>query len=289
MVPELTPPVERFHRVLLDEIVKREPDYLRTPFTVADIYQILVPYRSHRDVIGAEMNGDYEDALLRLLAGAGDLLVLESEPATASLREELASNNPNTGLFREYGDARVHLNPAAIGDLDVPAVEPAESSEGEAASGPDRSVAEEDPDEEADTVSEVQASEAATERLDEGDETRAETGESTRDGAEEPEAWRLEALGAGADPAVGSNQPRPATELEPAAEPPADPSVLSGPTTQGCSWCGDGLPDDRVVNFCPHCGTSTSLRPCRDCGEEMEMSWHFCVSCGAASADVVDA
>ena len=96
------------------EIRESRPDYLLEAFTVAEIYQNLVPYRSHRDVIGVEMNGDYEDALLRLLAGEGDYLFLESDVARREIRDELQTNNPNTGLFRDFAAADVRLNPAKI-------------------------------------------------------------------------------------------------------------------------------------------------------------------------------
>lgn len=101
----------RFHRTLVEEIRSRRPEYLDGPFTVAEIYQNLVPYGSHRDRLGIEMNGDYEDALLRLLAGEGGYLILESAPALRVLREEVEAANPNTGLYREYAAADVRLDP----------------------------------------------------------------------------------------------------------------------------------------------------------------------------------
>jgi len=106
--------LERFHRALIEEIQTQRPEYLTGPFTVAEIYQNLVPYGSHRDRIGVEMNGDYEDALLRLLAGEGGYLVLESEPALRDLRAELDTANPNTGLYREYAAVDVRLNQAHV-------------------------------------------------------------------------------------------------------------------------------------------------------------------------------
>ena len=106
--------LERFHRALVEEIQTQRPEYLTGPFTVAEIYQNLVPYGSHRDRIGVRMNGDYEDALLRLLAGEGDYLILESEPALRDLRAELDTANPNTGLYREYAAVDVRLNQAQL-------------------------------------------------------------------------------------------------------------------------------------------------------------------------------
>lgn len=103
--------LQSFHKVLVEEIRTKRPDYLTGPFTVAEIYQDLVPYPTHRDRIGVEMNGDYEDALIRLLAGEGGYLVLESEHALRELRSELQSKNPNTGVYREYAAVDVRLNP----------------------------------------------------------------------------------------------------------------------------------------------------------------------------------
>ena len=104
----------RFHRALVEEILRTRPLYLSEPFTVAEIYQNLVPYRTHRDRIGVEMNGDYEDALLRLLAGEGEYLLLESDHARREISDELGSPNPNTGLYREYAAADVRLNPSRM-------------------------------------------------------------------------------------------------------------------------------------------------------------------------------
>ena len=111
MEAEGTGTVARFHRALVEEILRNRPLYLSEPFTVAEIYQNLVPYRTHRDRIGVEMNGDYEDALLRLLVGEGEYLLLESEHARREIADELSSPNPNTGVYREYAAADVRLNP----------------------------------------------------------------------------------------------------------------------------------------------------------------------------------
>lgn len=106
--------LERFHRALIEEIQTQRPEYLTQPFTVAEIYQNLVPYGSHRDRIGVEMNGDYEDALVRLLAGEGGYLILDSKPALRNLRAELDTPNPNTGVYREFAAVDVRLNQAYL-------------------------------------------------------------------------------------------------------------------------------------------------------------------------------
>ncbi|MSR23466.1 MAG: hypothetical protein EXR92_07995 [Gemmatimonadetes bacterium] len=103
---------------MLEEIRSNSPGFLDAPFTVAEIYQSLIPYRTHRDRLGVEMNGDYEDALLRLLGGEGDYRVLESEPARARIRKELEDLNPNPGLYRDFAAVDVRLNPEKVPDGD---------------------------------------------------------------------------------------------------------------------------------------------------------------------------
>lgn len=47
-----------------------------------------------------------------------------------------------------------------------------------------------------------------------------------------------------------------------------------------CAFCSAELPVDRLVNFCPFCGTDQSRQPCPSCGEMLEPLWRFCVACG---------
>lgn len=116
------PVLERFHRALIEEIQTQRPEYLTQPFTVAEIYQNLVPYGSHRDRIGVEVNGDYEDALSRLLAGEGGYLILDSEPALKKLRAALEAPNPNSGVYRDFAAVDVRLNQAYL-DLSAEALD----------------------------------------------------------------------------------------------------------------------------------------------------------------------
>jgi hypothetical protein len=88
---------DRFHRVLVEEIRRTPPGVpLEKPFTVAEIYQSLVPYRSHRDRIGVELNADYEEALLHLLGRVRGYLILDSQPARDRIRRELADRRTRT-------------------------------------------------------------------------------------------------------------------------------------------------------------------------------------------------
>ncbi len=105
----LDSPLRRLHRELVQALRERDPAGLGRPFTVAEIYQDLVPYRTHRDLLGIEINGDYEHLILRLLGGEEGLVALESDHARREIEAELSRSNPNTGLFREYAAVDVHL------------------------------------------------------------------------------------------------------------------------------------------------------------------------------------
>lgn len=116
--------LRHLHRLLVRALRERDPGAVTKPFTVAEIYQDLVPYRSYRDVLGVDMNGDYEHLLLRLLAGEGDLVRLQSKPALTQVQKELEASNPNTGVYREYAAADVRLVEESLFEDDEP-VEPA--------------------------------------------------------------------------------------------------------------------------------------------------------------------
>jgi hypothetical protein len=301
-------PVARFHRALVEEILRSRPNYLSEPFTVAEIYQNLVPYRTHRDRIGVEMNGDYEDALLRLLAGEGDYLVLESEHAVREIREELASSNPNTGLYRAYAAADVRLNPLRMPrDLPDPVRGPVVGQSAPPPPAPepvvflDALIAEVDPRPPAPAVVPEAAKPAAP-------------SEPVKPAAPAPKAPAASAPPADPPPAPAapkSSTPKagaaaakaaPATPAKPApsngakssaaqsskaaARPaqPEAPAERAGPPS-ACHWCSEPLPRREVLNYCPFCGGNVNTAPCSNCGEELEVLWKFCVACGTAVGD----
>ncbi len=303
--------LERFHRALLEEIQTQRPEYLTQPFTVAEIYQNLVPYGSHRDRIGVEMNGDYEDALVRLLAGEGGYLILDSEPALRDLRAELETPNPNTGVYREFAAVDVRLNQAYL-DLSHQALDqlpdlyeeleaedpvamtdlaPAEgnaTAEGMGvvppgvdifadASGPTVVPPEADVHAAAEGLLEDDMDDAATEAAGHG---AVGNGAAPDESPADMDEVMDEADTAPAD-SDGSTR---RTPLEPEfveEDPPTDEPVRRGSQPGGsCLWCRADLPERETLNFCPYCGTDASLVPCPECGDEVEPSWRFCVSCG---------
>jgi len=243
----------RFYQVLVEEIRSQRPDYLTGPFTVAEIYQRLVPYGSHRDRIGVDMNGDYEEALLRLLAGEGEYLVLESEAALGVLQSEIASGNPNTSLYREFAALDVRLNPGRSGDNaeeQVPA---------------SRLAPEEDDDREGGEPSGTGSLFG-----------RAQTGD--------PEGLDLFPLHETTDQQAVAAEGVEEPSLESEGTSVADTSafgVRPGGHDQSCSGCGAALPTGFVPNFCPMCGMDQTRVSCTACGSMLEPEWRFCASCGS--------
>jgi len=264
--------LERFHRALIEEIQTQRPEYLTSPFTVAEIYQNLVPYGSHRDRIGVEMNGDYEDALLRLLAGEGGYLILDSEPALRDLRAELEAPNPNTGLYREFAAVDVRLNQAYL-DLASSALDAL----------PDlvRALDGDDPVTMADLAPSEETASSPIDIVPPGVDIFGAV----------PASSRTSALAPPAPPAPASSRPPLAPEfVEDASAPeavlhPPAPDSPRRTDDDACLWCSEPLPPRAGLNFCPFCGSDLSIVPCRACGSELEPGWRFCASCGTGVGD----
>lgn len=87
--------------------------------------------------------------------------------------------------------------------------------------------------------------------------------------------------------------PPPPTVAPPAAPPPT-PAPVSAPRQGfvfepvepveeedlGCPSCGEEMPADRDVRFCPFCGLRLGTVECRQCGESIEPAWRYCLTCG---------
>jgi hypothetical protein len=109
--------VGRLFRGLVAVLAERDPGRLERGFQVAELYQDLVPYRTHRNQLGFASNQDYEAAVLGLLAGLGDFARIEPTEARETLAAEAASRNPDPTLFREFAAARVRLNQQRVRTL----------------------------------------------------------------------------------------------------------------------------------------------------------------------------
>ena len=106
--------VERLFRHLVDVLSQSDPDRLKGPIQISEVYQSVVPYRHHRSALGFDTNEDYEMAVLRFLAGDGGFATIDPPEVQDALAQEAQSSNPNPGAFREYAAARVYLNYGAV-------------------------------------------------------------------------------------------------------------------------------------------------------------------------------
>ncbi|HEY2805761.1 MAG TPA: zinc ribbon domain-containing protein [Gemmatimonadales bacterium] len=61
-------------------------------------------------------------------------------------------------------------------------------------------------------------------------------------------------------------------------KPVAQPREVS--SSAPCPYCGAGLPVGRTVLFCPHCGQNIGVVHCPTCGNELDVGWQFCITCG---------
>ena len=229
--------LDRLFVLLVQRIGEQYPDHQSEPFEVAELYQSLIPYRHFRRELGIETNGDYELALVRLLAGERGYLQGQSDMQEA-MKKELAGSNPNTSIFREYAASRV--------GLPSDAVRRAEHVMSRAGAGPAASVA----------ARSASASEAAAARQ-----------SAIPIGHNEPAAPSLPATPARAQAAT-----RP-TASEPRKAPPgaADDrcrycsgNLPAGRAVTYCPHCGQNL----SIRRCPACATELDLgwKFCITCG-----------------------
>ncbi len=102
--------LERFVRELVRVINETDPQQLRTPFQVSELYQKLIPYRSYRKRLELESSEDYDMLILRLLGGERGYASIEPTEVQNLLAAEAASTSPTPGLFRDFAAATVRLN-----------------------------------------------------------------------------------------------------------------------------------------------------------------------------------
>lgn len=232
--------VGRLHQALVEALGRRSSD---EPLTVAEVYERLVPYREVRGQLGVELIGDYEHALLRLLAGEGSLLRVESPHARAAIRHEAASDFPSVGVFRQFAESTVAVDASLLESrldaghggapdgVDEPGSEPTATPRPEPAGAP---------------PGDARPAESPLERAAPSDEPAP--------------GWEGEAGPVGGDPGTGTG----------------------GGVGSTCRFCERALPEDRAVRFCPYCGGDQRLRPCPRCDSVVESGWRYCVRCGQA-------
>jgi hypothetical protein len=202
--------VQRLFRVLVSEVAA-DASRLNGSLEVAEIYQAIVPYRTHRAQLQIDSIEDYEMAMLRLLAGERGLVELDPVEAQETLRAEVEAVHPDTGLFREFAGARVRLNGRAVAAL---------------------------------------------------------LGEELRYAPPEEAA----------EAAVAADQNEPAASA--ASATPVFETVDALMGRPKCPDCHNELPTHVNVVFCPYCARQLVTARCRQCGEDVEPGWQYCVACG---------
>jgi hypothetical protein len=102
--------LDRLFGRLVEALAESGPGRLATPFVAAELYERLVPYRSNRPRLNVATHQDYEMTVLRLLAGERGYARLEPVDVREALEREVATTNPDVGLFRNFPEAQVMIN-----------------------------------------------------------------------------------------------------------------------------------------------------------------------------------
>ena len=102
--------LDRLYRLLVDSLIAVDPARLHRPLQLAELYQSVLPYRTHRKALGLDSSEDYDLLLLRLCSGEGKYVTVQPEEAQIRFQAELAAPNPDLGILRQYAAAEVILS-----------------------------------------------------------------------------------------------------------------------------------------------------------------------------------
>ena len=105
--------LDRMFQVLVTTLQAKHPALLSAPFTVGELHQQILPYRHFRRELGLETNQEYELILMELLTGARGYLDVD-ERLRDHLGKELNASAPEPGRVRDFADAHVTVNAAAL-------------------------------------------------------------------------------------------------------------------------------------------------------------------------------
>lgn len=291
--------VERMYRHLVRTLRTNSPQQLTQPFTVADLYQSILPYRLHRRDLGLETNQDYEMAMLELLSGARGYLEVDDrmrDTLTASLR----SPNPDPMVIREFSQTPIALDPEGLRRLEQEEQPGMGASNAGAATGAGPGAAGAAAAQSRGLEIPIRPSGGGRAGASGSGAGASASAAPVRESTTGPfrasatTAGPGGAAGAGAAGAAGSSgfAARPGTQGAPAIPPSAEsstgtrrvPRPISVPSSGAtCQHCNGALPAGRDIVFCPHCGQDLTIAHCPACGSELEHEWKFCVTCGRAT------
>src|SRR4051812_2137631 len=86
------------------------PARLRQPFTIAELRDLIVPYRANRKALQLETSEDYELALMQLCAGAAGFGRMEVAEVGRQFSDEVTSPNPDLSLLQHHEKALLMLD-----------------------------------------------------------------------------------------------------------------------------------------------------------------------------------
>lgn len=245
--------LERLFQHLVCVLSSDNPERLAAPFQISELYQSIIPYRTHKKQLGFDTNQDYEMAVLRLLAGEEDYASVEPAEVQEQLRLETEAIDPNPGAFHEFAAARVTLSHTAVRSCRTGI------------------------EEYAPPLAQLAETDAASENWNK----YAPPGEAPDQ--DDPQPPVFEAVET--TPAEPEAEPQPKPIPLSLYQPPATPgSEEEAPPL--CRHCSEVLPTGRRVVFCPFCGVPLGPATCTECGSEIEERWRFCADCGAPATGV---
>ena len=236
--------LDRLFRRLILNLADLDPSRINGPVDVNELYQSLIPYRTHRAALAIDSHEDYEMTLLRLLAGERGYAFVEPEEARAALVAEAAGINPDTGAYRRHGNARVTFDADHVREV----LSGADAAAPHAGTPPPAPPLRAEP-----------------------------RGDGIVPWFPEPPDEAPEVEGPGATPDREAGRPDLPFALDEAA---AAPGVAPRSGSAPCAYCVGELPVGRAVIFCPHCGQNVGVVHCPACGAELDVGWRFCITCG---------
>lgn len=221
------------------------------PIGIDALVDRVLPYRTARRLLGIDISEDYEALVLRLVGGEEGLATAFPDEAGEMARTTMSDKLPDLDVLRLIRSATLTLGDDAIGRL------------GDASFGGARAEAD-----------------AKWNRPD-----ASAAGPTTPDTS--PPAPSLPPAVVIPLPTFARDQTRVAMPPVPDGPPPAylTAPVEFVPPERSCWSCGDELPAERAVKFCPFCGADQRSPACGACGTPVERSWKHCPECGQKLKD----
>lgn len=275
--------LDRLYDRLADAARREYPGASAPTITIAEVYQSLIPYRGVRTELGILELAQYEHALLRLLSGERRYAEIELPQVAEELQRELATTNPILGIYRDYAAVPIRLR---LASPESPIAVPQQRDASAAG------VAAADRETERPNAGRPEASEAETVPF---PTLWSEDRRVPRALAESEEA-EMDRARAPAEPEPEMQRARPPAARHPTEPQPPPPAAVRSDVSRpqvlraadsameqaepACSSCGERLPDEPDVRFCPLCGAGQEPVPCTRCGGHLRAEWNFCIRCG---------